>query len=227
MAGKPEHPQGGELFGSVSETLPIVRSAVSRTSRGELAGSQKAKLQSASATRRYAPETRTPVFGYYVHRLPNRREDSDRATIGIQRGNAPPLRPPEGFQHPGLALVPLDKHQSQRRGAEPGYREAGEQKPRRCRRRGRVRRIVRGMLERVSKIVLGVPAVLISALKSGLRGARESRSLIFETRSSQFFSRFASAIGRGKNPSLVWPCGRTSAPPQTRLMGTRVQPGLP
>jgi hypothetical protein len=39
------------------------------------------------------------------------------------------------------------------------------------------------VLERVSKIILGVLAIPIGALKSGLRGVRESRSLIFETRS--------------------------------------------
>ena len=39
-------------------------------------------------------------------------------------------------------------------------------------------------LEHVSKMVLYVLAILVSGLKSGPRGARESRSLIFETRSS-------------------------------------------
>jgi len=40
-------------------------------------------------------------------------------------------------------------------------------------------------LERVSKIVPGVSAIPVSALKSGLGGARGSRSLIFETSSNQ------------------------------------------
>src|SRR5713101_55186 len=145
------------------------------------------------------PERRIPVSGCCSLPLPNRTEDSGRATTGSPPGSARPSRSPAESRCPGFAPALPDWHRFQFRSGEPLHREADEQRPRRRRRRDPAPRIARGKPANSSAVGPRLPAEEKSLTSFDHMGARTT-SLTCTDTGDTAFSRLEQCV---RAPALV------------------------